>query len=63
MKLSHRICIADTCGREFNTRLPETRTGLRSFWKHYCPQCRTKGNAGSPAIVEQTTTLQTPKRS
>ena len=45
-------CIARDCGKQFDTDTPETRANLRSFWMRYCPECRTKGNAGTPAIVE-----------
>lgn len=48
-----RTCIARDCGKVFDTTTPETRSDLRSFWKFYCPECRTKGNAGTPAIVSQ----------
>jgi hypothetical protein len=44
-------CIARDCGKPFDASIPEHRTNLRSFWKRYCPECRTKGNAGSKAIV------------
>ena len=49
MTLSY--CIARDCGKQFDTSIPEPRTNLRSFWQRYCPECRTKGNAGTPAIV------------
>jgi len=49
MTLSH--CIARDCGKTFDASIPEQRTNLRSFWQRYCPECRTKGNAGTPAIV------------
>jgi predicted Zn-dependent protease len=49
MTLTH--CIARDCGIEFDSSIPETRENLRSFWQRYCPECRTKGNAGTPAIV------------
>jgi hypothetical protein len=45
MTLTH--CIAGDCGKQFDSSIPETREGLRSFWQRYCPQCRTKGNAGT----------------
>ena len=45
-------CIARDCGKQFDTDTPETRANLRSFWMRYCPECRTKGNASTPAIVE-----------
>lgn len=48
-----KTCIARDCGKQFDSSIPETREGLRSFWQRYCPECRTKGNAGTPAIVEQ----------
>ena len=70
MKLSH--CIARDCGKAFDASVPEQRDGvtdgksnLRSFWKRYCPECRTKGNAGSqvfvniPAFVDTTWELRT----
>jgi hypothetical protein len=49
MTLSY--CIARDCGKQFDISIPEPRTNLRSFWQRYCPECRTKGNAGTPAIV------------
>jgi hypothetical protein len=63
MTLTH--CIADGCGIEFDTEIPEQRTNLRSFWKRYCPKHRTQGNAGSqvfvniPAFVDTTWELRT----
>lgn len=47
-------CISRTCGKPFDSSIPETRNTatLRSFWQRYCPECRTKGNADSPVIVE-----------
>lgn len=44
-------CISRDCGNTYNVAEPETRTGLRSFWKRYCPDCRIKGNAGSEPVV------------
>jgi len=48
-------CIARDCGKQFDPTQPETRDSatLRSFWQRYCPDCRTKGNAGTPVIVNQ----------
>jgi hypothetical protein len=48
-----KTCIARDCGKLFNPDVPETRPvrDLRSFWQRYCPECRTKGNAGSADIV------------
>jgi hypothetical protein len=50
-----KVCIGRNCRKPFDASLPETRSAseLRSFWTRYCPDCRTKGNAGSPAIVEE----------
>jgi hypothetical protein len=48
-------CIARDCHRPFDASATERRPSgtLRSFWQRYCPDCRTKGNAGAPVIVER----------
>jgi hypothetical protein len=53
--MNNSTCIARDCGRHFDTAIPETRdtTTLRSFWQRYCYDCRTKGNAGTPVIVNK----------
>jgi hypothetical protein len=59
-ELMQARCIARDCGKQFDTNTPELRQGitdgksnLRSFWQRYCPECRTKGNAGSEVITER----------
>lgn len=34
-------CIADGCGARYDMNAPDERSGLRLFWRWYCPKHRT----------------------